>query len=415
MRFKLARGYSRQFWLLTAATFVYLIGVEMCYPFESIYLHLHLHVSLGSVGLILGISLLACLPLQMLGGTIADVFGRRRLLVFALSASALLYLGLACVHSLWAVIALIVYEAAFGWAMFITASNAMIADLTALERRAEGFAINRVAMNVGMVVGPLAAVPLLDRDPSYRLLFAGGGLICAAVCVFALTVFSETRPARRSLAEERAAGGYHTVLADRRFLAFCLVALLPLYAFGQIWVTLPLLLHGELGVSAQTWGVVLAFYGLVTAVLQYPLVRLLRGVAHLRLMALASALLGLGVGLVAFLPWGVATFAAVATASAGVVLLIPISSTVVGALAPVQLRGRYMGFWTLIYMGGYALAPTLGGFAFAGLGYRGAFACVLACGLAGAVLYLLLGRQGSAARLSRVGEMSGEGPPYPVA
>lgn len=414
MRITFVQRYSRQFWLLSVATFVYLIGIEMCYPFESIYLHVHLHVSLGDVGLILGLSLLAGVPLQMLGGTIADLFGRKGLLVFALSADAVLYLGLAFVHDLWGVIALIVYEAAFGWAMFITASNAMIADLTAQKRRAEGFAINRVAMNVGMVVGPLVAVPLLDRDPSYRLLFVGGGLVCAAVCVFALVTFAESRPAHVSHAD-RSAGGYREVLADRRFLAFCAVALLPLYAFGQIWVTLPLLLHGELGVSAQRWGVLLAFYGLVTAVLQYPLVRLLRGVAHLRLMAISSALLGLGVGLVAFLPWGVATFVAVAASSAGVVLLIPISATVVGELAPVALRGRYMGFWTLIYMGGYALAPTLSGFAFAGLGYRGAYACVAACGLLGAVLFAGLAVRAPSLSKEEAPEIGQGEPPYPVA
>jgi MFS family permease len=415
-----ARGYPRQFWLLTAATFIYLIGVEMCYPFESIYLHGRLHVSLTGVGLILGLSLLAGLPLQMLGGTIADVFGRKGLLAFAFSASAILYLGLGLVHSLWGVVALIVYEAAFGWAMFITASNAMIADLTALKQRAEAFSINRVALNIGMVVGPLVAVPLLRSDPSYELLFLSGGVICALVCVTALASFSETKPPRQPRAQERRVGGYRLVLSDRRFVIFCAVALLPLYAFGQIWVTLPLLLKDDLGVSAQTWGVVLAFYGLVTALLQYPLVRALRGLSHLALMAIASALLGVGVGAIAFVPWGPGTFALVALASLGVVLLIPISSTLVGELASPQLRGRYMGFWTLIYMGGYALAPTLGGYAIDALGYRGAFACVIAVGVVGAAAFTLLalrvapaGSPGADVRCEV--ESNGGEPPYPLA
>ena len=36
--------------------------------------------------------------------------------------------------------------------------------------------------------------------------------------------------------------GYGAVLRDRHMLAFCLIALLPLYAFGQIWATMPVML-----------------------------------------------------------------------------------------------------------------------------------------------------------------------------
>ena len=62
----------------------------------------------------------------------------------------------------------------------------------------------------------------------------------------------------------------------------------------------------------------------------------------------------------------------------------------VSHLAPTALRGRYMGFWTLVYIGGYALGPLLGGWALDALGGRGAFAVVAAAGLLGALLFPLL-------------------------
>ena len=86
-------------------------------------------------------------------------------------------------------------------------------------------------------------------------------------------------------------------------------------------------------------------------------------------------------------PW---TLLCVVSLSFGVVLLIPITSTVVSRLAPPELRGRYMGAWTLVYMGGYALGPLLGGWALDALGGRGAFLAVAAVGLLGAALFPLL-------------------------
>ena len=49
-----------------------------------------------------------------------------------------------------------------------------------------------------------------------------------------------------------------------------------------------------------------------------------------------------------------------------------------------------MGAWTLVFMGGYALGPLLGGLALDALGGHRDFLTVGAAGLAGAVLFPLL-------------------------
>ena len=114
------------------------------------------------------------------------------------------------------------------------------------------------------------------------------------------------------------------------------------------------------------------------------------------LLALSSTISGLGMGVAAFVPWP-ATLLCVVAISFGIVLLIPISSTVVSHLAPVKLRGRYMGVWTLVYMGGYALGPLLGGWALDVLGGRGSFVVIAASGLLGGALFLLLRGRGAPA------------------
>jgi len=380
----------RQFWLLAAGTFVYLIGVEMAYPFETIYLNRNLGVSMTTVGLILGLTLFATLPMQVVGGALCDRAGRRPVLIAAVLGSMTLYIGLGLTRDLWLVVALIAFEAAFGWAQFITASNAMIADLTAFERRAEAFSISRVALNLGITIGPLIAAPLIAVDPTFRLPFLAGGAVCGIFLLMVVFLFKETRPPSvRVVSVAASFRGYRGVLRDRCMLAFCLVALLPLYSLGQIWVTTPIMLGDLHGVSAQMWGITLVVYGASTALLQYPVIRLVGRRDHMLLLAVSSLATGLGMGAAAFVPWP-ATLLCVISISFGIVLLIPISSTVVSHLAPVELRGRYMGVWTLVYTGGYALGPLIGGFALDRLGGRGAFLVIAVTGVLGAALFTLL-------------------------
>jgi MFS family permease len=389
------RTLPRQFWMLAAGTFLYLIGVEMCYPFETIYMRDVLGVSVTAIGLIVGITMFATLPMQVVGGALCDRYGRRPVLAVGIFGSMTLYIGLGLAHELWIVVALIAFEAAFGWAQFITASNAMIADLTPLSRRAEAFSISRVALNAGITLGPLAAAPLIARDPTFRLPFLVAGAVCGLCLIMVLALLRETRPPEtKRLSVAAAFAGYGLVLRDRRMVAFCLIALLPLFGFGQIWVTLPIMLGELRGVSAQQWALLMVVYGAAMATLQYPVIRLFGKYDHMWLLSLSALFIGAGMGAAAFVPYP-ATYACILVICLGIVLLIPISSTVVSNLAPAELRGRYMGMWTLVYMGGYALGPLLGGWALARLGGQGASAVTAAVAFLGAALFPLLRRGGA--------------------
>ena len=261
------------------------------------------------------------------------------------------------------IVALIAFEAAFGWAQYITASNAIIADVTTMEQRTEAFSVSRVALNAGIALGPLVALTLLARDPSFRLNFIASAVLCAGFLVIVLVWLKETRPAGVQAGSVLASfRGYGAVLGDRVMLAFCLIALLPNYAFGQIWATMPVMLSDLHGVTAERWSVAMIVYGLCMVALQYPVIRVLGRRDLMLLLSLSCVAQGAGIGAAAFVPWP-ATLACIAAIALGIVLLIPIASTVVSRLAPVELRGRYMGVWTLVYMGGYAMGPLLGGWA----------------------------------------------------
>ena len=388
-------AFPRQFWLLALGFFVLLAGIDMCFPFETTYLHDRLGYSMTTIGLLLGVPLILAVPFYIVDGAIADRYGRKPSIVTGICFVVVLYMTFAFAGELWQIAIAVAAEAAFGWALFLTGSNAMVADLVAFERRAEAYSITRVALHAGMVVGPLLAAVVLTYDPTYRFLFLTGAAVCLLFILVVLRLFRETRPdaARADTSMKSTLRGYGAVLRDRRFLAFCAIAALPLYGFGQIWSILPVMLRNEHGASPREWAVLIAFYALSIAVLQYPVIRVLRRRDHLLLMAAASLLIGLGLSGAVLLPWGIWTFVAVFVLGQGAVLFLPISSTVSAEFAPVALRGRYMGTWTLVQMVGYAMGPTFGGRATDALGERAAALVILACGIAGAILYVALARR----------------------
>ena len=130
---------------------------------------------------------------------------------------------------------MIAIEAAFGWAMFFTASNAMLADLTSLDKRPDAYSISRVAVNAGQAAGPLAGGLLLGAGLSYRLLFAGGGAVCGLFLLLVLARIKESRPAAAGGPQGICStlAGYRVVLADRRFLLLPASPCCPSTASGR--------------------------------------------------------------------------------------------------------------------------------------------------------------------------------------
>ena len=403
-------AFPRQFWLLVSGFVLLMIGVDMCFPFETTYLNVRLGVPMTTVGLLIGIPCMAVLPLYALDGAIADRYGRKPAMIAGICVLVGLYATFGLSPSLWPIVVMVAIEAPFGWALFLTGSNAMVADLVAGDRRAEAYSLTRVALDVGITIGPLVAGVVIAADPSFHALFLGGAAVCAAFIAVVALAFRETRPAvaaHHEVALGQTLRGYGVVLHDRRFLAFCAMALLPLYGFGQIWVIFPIALRDQHGTSARQWGYLLAFYAVVGALSQYPVIRLLRGRDHLRAMAVSSGCIGLGLAGAVLTASGWLTYLFLFVVAQGVVLLVPITSTVAAELAPVELRGRYMGAWTLVQMGGYGLGPTFGGLALDRLGAPVAFGVVGGCGLLGALLFTA-----AAGRFAASGERGG--PPLPV-
>jgi MFS family permease len=270
------RLFPRQFWLLVGGTFFYLLVIGLAFPYTAILIKERLGVSMAVVGAIMGGTALAGLPLQPLAGSLSDRFGRRAVMIVCCCCSGVMYGSLAFAHGFWPICLAVFCDRALGWPLFLTASNAMVADLVRARLRPEGYSLVRLMIGAGEVVGPLIAAALLAAGFGLSLLFVLAGAGCFAFLVFVVVALRETRPrvarhvrstavsegpavygvrdviripsrrrsrrrraarrrAERRRSARRAPQGYRRVLADRRFCAFCAGSLLPLLNFGQMY------------------------------------------------------------------------------------------------------------------------------------------------------------------------------------
>jgi MFS family permease len=384
------RGYPRSLWVLFIGTFVYCAGSGLAFPLEGIYLRTHLHASWFMIAILFGLLSVLASPSQILGGAVTDRIGRRITMMTSAISGVVWFVGFAFATQAWQVGVLVVAETALGWPLFLTSSNAMIADVLPQDQRANAYSLIRTAMNVGVVIGPAAGGIALGLGVSFRDIFLSAALGCAGFLVLILIWVEETKPAAAIQKSTAKPLGYSVVMRDRQFLKFSAVALLTLIPFGQFGAIYATYVTTEMGVKDSTWPLLLALNAGIVAALQFVAIALSRGRDPMKLMALASFLIAIGVGGVAFAHSLHTLVILVVILSIGEIFFSPIASSIVSEMAPEAIRGRYMGAWSVMWNGGASMGPLIGGCLIGSIGGRGAFGTMLVLGLIGSALFLLL-------------------------
>jgi len=90
------REYPKAFKVLTLATFIDMLGGFLLFPFFSLYITSRFGVGMIEVGFLLSINSVGNIIGGMVGGALADKYGRRRMILFGLIVSGIgsVFLGL---------------------------------------------------------------------------------------------------------------------------------------------------------------------------------------------------------------------------------------------------------------------------------------------------------------------------------
>lgn len=353
------RSFPTQLWVIVVGGFINSLGNALVFPFLTLYLRQRLGISLLQVGLVFTVNAAFSLCAGMLGGFIADRFGRRTvMLVSLLSTSAvLLLMGLASTYG-----QMVTLAAAIGLTGPISqpARDAMIADLTRPAQRAEAYSVLRVATNLGYAIGP--AIGGFLASVSYLLSF--GLAAVASLVVFALTwlmVRETLTEAARAHAGDNPTRGFGAAFRDTPFMLFCALGLLTAAAYAQVMTNLPVHMKESLGLGERYFGWVMTTNAAMVVTLQMAITRAIARWPRLPTLALGAALYGVGVGAIGLVSAFPGFIACAVVYTVGEMLVSPTANAFTADLSPADMRGRYMGLLALTWGLAYGIGPALGG------------------------------------------------------
>jgi MFS family permease len=206
----------------------------------------------------------------------------------------------------------------------------------------------------------------------------------------------ETRPAARvdsageTVEEERVT--VLDVLKDAPFRTLVLLNLLVCLIFTAPWVGLPLTMAGE-GLSADSYGMVIAVNGVVIVALQLLVNRITDKRSPAALLTVSSLLFAVGTGATALAGTPLVFAATVVVWTLGEMVHVPTNAAATARLAPEHARGRYQGVMGMSWAVAGFVAPILAGWVVDGPGPDVLWMGCAVVGAVAAVGYSLLLRR----------------------
>ena len=185
------KTYPKPFVVLVLATFIDRLGGFLLFPFFAVYLIDHFNVTIIEVGFMFSIFAFGSIIGSTIGGALTDKYGRRSMLVFGLISSGIGSILMGIVDELYLFFLIALVLGVLG-DLGGPARQAMVVDLLSEDRRADGFGLLRVAVNLAAVIGPILGGLLVTR--SYLILFIADAVSSLITALIVFIVIPETKP-----------------------------------------------------------------------------------------------------------------------------------------------------------------------------------------------------------------------------
>ncbi|WP_433082942.1 MDR family MFS transporter [Dactylosporangium sp. CA-052675] len=346
-------GLPSLYWYLWTGMLINRVGGFVALVL-SLYLTSARHLTISAAGLVVGVYGIGGIAGVLLGGVLADRWGRRPTLLLAHFGAVAVLAGLTLARPIPA-IAVLAALLGLMHAMPGPAFVAAIVDVTPADDRSRAFNLQFWAFNLGMAVASVLAGAL--AEVSFTLLFAVDAAGTLVTALLLLWKVHETRPAHRVATR---AGGLHTALTDRAYMLFVGLSLLLAILSTQTSTILPLAITGD-GLRPSVYGSVVAYAALLIVVGQLFVPRVIDRWRKGTALAIANVFLGLGFAAVS-LADGVLGYLAAATVwTVGSMIAAPPNAAVIAELSPEALRGRYQSVFYLTFPAAGFIAPAAGG------------------------------------------------------
>jgi len=370
------QAMDRNVWIRFIGETLNGIAMMMLMPFFALYLKDKVD-SLLQVGIIMALSPIAASFGSLIGGRIADIYGRKPIMIFSMASNALLMLGFLFIEGFipYAILSIFL---GLSNSLFHPAASAMVADVTAPEKRTEAYGLLRMGHNIGAAIGPIMGASVVVLSKNLVFIIASSTMLLYALLV--LMLIQETMP-KTALKEngntkKEAESVWKVVLRDKVLMIYLLTGIIISMGFSQTEGMLPLHFDNEMKEifgKNNPYPYLMALNGLLVVLFQFQISKWATDKPVGKTMLYGAWLFGIGLLFIGWLPRWFGEFGTGATVilitllvvyavyTLGEMIMSPVQMTFVANLAPEHLRGTYMGAASLQWITGNAFGPLLGG------------------------------------------------------
>ncbi len=357
--------------ILFLAVFVDLVGFGIVLPLLPFYAD-----RFGASGVVIGFLVLSYSAAQLLlapvWGRLSDRFGRRPILIIGLVGSAISYVVFAYAGSV-AVLLLSRVMAGVGGAN-IPVAQAYIADVTPPERRAANMGLIGAAFGLGFIFGPaigglLAPVSTAAPGLAAAALCAGNAVLAFFFLPESLTAEERADRAQRRKPHVHPLKKLREALGQPELQEVLLLSFLFTVAFSSMHPTFPLFAAERFGLEEREVGYLFAFLGLVSAIMQGGIVRLVAPrVGEVALIRSCSVFFVAGLLLIGLAPSIPALLAGLTLLAVGFGGTLPSVVSLISRFTPADLQGGSLGVGQSVGALARICGPLIAGLAFDHLG-----------------------------------------------
>lgn len=331
----------------------------MVIPFLALYLTKKIGVSPAEAGTALLVYGAAAFIAAPVTGKLSDKLGSLKIMKFALFGSGIIFFLYSFITNYYLILIASFVLAAVNES-FRPANLSLITDIVTPPQRRMAFALNRLAINAGMSIGPVVGGFLTLLDFHYLFYANAFASIAAGIYLSSVKWSSLTDIESNNSSPDEIKQLRFAILKDKYFLFFLFAVIPANLVFFQQLGALPLYIVNNLGYSTAAFGLFNAINTILIIIVEVPLNNWMNDTPYKKSLMIGAFLAGVGFGGFAIATTTIPLAIAIIIFTFGEMIFFPTTAAYTSELAPAERRGEYMGYYQMTFSFAFSAGPWLG-------------------------------------------------------
>ena len=351
------QGLSKDVWYLAVIYLVNRCG-EMVIPFMSVYLTHELGFSKTQTGIVLTCYGLGALCGSNIGGYLSDSIGNFKVMAISLLGTGIAFICILFFKTFYFLSTWLFISAIFS-SMFSPAAFSAVSMWGDPENKTRGYSLLRMAINLGIAIGP-AVGGILAKTVGYNWLFILDGVTCL-IAAGVLFLLLSHRNIKFKQSKEKVIVK-ESPYKDSILILFLLFNLINMIAFFQILFSVPVYFKEVVLMDEFLIGMFFTANGLLVFLFEMPLVYIIEQKnKYFRPMIWGAILIGLSyASLSLFSNPIIAILMYTLLVALGEVINFPLIPSLAMRRANEDNQGKYMGMVSMMFAMAFLFAPITG-------------------------------------------------------